>query len=321
MTAAPAGALAKIARAEVHLQALDDKIREFLQENPYSMLLEPYGKCIEQQTTQPLGPVFYAARDSSQRMHSLPASTITAPDRLISKVRIRAREIQEHPTTDWGVLIGDVVHNLRSALDHLVFDLTSIKHTPPHPFPASGQWRRVEFPITLDANEWSDHARRKLWGLSKRQRARIERLQPFRRRHDRRIRQDPRRHPLYTLHELWNADKHRTLHLTASQLGFHSLDVGSPLWQSLGLPPLQARIIYRRALGPFERGTELARIEFLDTISENAMNMHMKMNLLFNFGVAFEEGPPAYGRGVVQTLERLLNHVAAILAGFESEFR
>jgi hypothetical protein len=37
---------------------------------------------------------------------------------------------------EWGPIIGDVVHNLRSALDHLVWQLTIANgHTPPNPIP------------------------------------------------------------------------------------------------------------------------------------------------------------------------------------------
>ena len=46
----------------------------------------------------------------------------------------------------------------------------------------------------------------------------------------------------------------------------------------------------------------------------------MYMETVVTFGIAFEQGPPAYGGLVVEKLERLHDTVAEILVKFNSEF-
>src|SRR5688572_13514485 len=59
----------------------------------------------------------------------------------------------EPPVEAWGAIIGDVVHNLRSALDHLVWQLTlGNGHVPPTVIPLKRsdpdyKWRQISFPI------------------------------------------------------------------------------------------------------------------------------------------------------------------------------
>ena len=76
----------------------------------------------------------------------------------------------EPPVHEWGAMVGDVVDNLRSALDHLVWQLTLANgHTPPAVIPLKRSdpdywWRRVSFPIhTLDTRKRYPSGRRIPW--------------------------------------------------------------------------------------------------------------------------------------------------------------
>src|SRR5439155_6469068 len=69
----------------------------------------------------------------------------------------------EPPVLRWGVLIGDIVHNLASALDNLVWELAQANPHPP-PFPVNGKakdksvWtsrqRTISFPYCDDIAQW-----------------------------------------------------------------------------------------------------------------------------------------------------------------------
>jgi len=120
------------------------------------------------------------------------------------------------PPLDWGVRIGDVVHNLRSALDHLVWQLSSS--------PKAGIGGN-QFPIFRDKPTQGFDARTKdgmLYGVPDDERAKIEGLQPYVR--------DPGtedRNALVILNNLSNVDKHQIVHVVA-------------LAQTSGQPPFTA---------------------------------------------------------------------------------
>jgi hypothetical protein len=109
----------------------------------------------------------------------------------------------------WGVIFGDAMHNLRSALDHLVWQLVLLNNDEPT--------RDNQFPICeTDAAYLSQRANgqpstreRQLRGVADKHKALIDEMQPFR------TQISPgAMHALSTLRELANQDKHRLIHLT-----------------------------------------------------------------------------------------------------------
>lgn len=97
----------------------------------------------------------------------------------------------------YSVQIGEIAYNLRSALDHLVWQLVLANYKRPT--------RSNEFPIFTDAKAFQKAKTRKLSGVSRESVDRITVMQPFC--------EDPRWPLLGALQELCNIDKHRTLHL------------------------------------------------------------------------------------------------------------
>src|SRR5215213_8436860 len=114
------GCWAKIGRANVHLDFLRERVKSFTQD------LDSY-------------------------------EVETKDDWQTAKVFVHGKPVPV--VEEWGPIIGDVVHNLRSALDHLVWQLTIANgHTPPNPIPWRGQpgaeWRDIRFPIyTFDPRD------------------------------------------------------------------------------------------------------------------------------------------------------------------------
>ena len=135
--------------------------------------------------------------------------------------RIRAK-IQ--PPLEWGVWIGEVAHNLRSALDGLVYQLallngarasTRITQFPVflHPYTRKIQGRTVNGFHASKNKPRQGMGARMISLLKPDHQAIIERLQPYKRG------KGGRMSPLFQLSELNNADKHRLIQVIGVKVG------------------------------------------------------------------------------------------------------
>lgn len=79
---------------------------------------------------------------------------------------------------DVAFMAGDAVHNLRSTLDHLVWQLR-IAHegTPPDPLPSD--WIGLQFPICDSPKTFTEESQRRLRGLGAQSVQYIHHHQPF----------------------------------------------------------------------------------------------------------------------------------------------
>lgn len=116
----------------------------------------------------------------------------------------------------WALLIGDCVHNLRSALDNLCFSLARAHRDPPAD--PSG----IYFPVFDDPQRFQRDAVRTLRQLPPRAAALVERWQPFHRGDRALINRDA----LFLLKELSNQDKHRLPQVVLMSIGQRDHNVG-----------------------------------------------------------------------------------------------
>ena len=109
---------------------------------------------------------------------------------------------------EWSVRLGEIFYNLRSALDHLVWQLVLANRQKPG--------RRNAFPIVKDEGDWQRATRRlkRLKGVAPRVEAEIERMQPY----TGGIGFLFDVSKFWTLSELCNIDKHRHLNMVAVAL-------------------------------------------------------------------------------------------------------
>jgi hypothetical protein len=170
------GVHAKLDRADAHYDQLDRAISVFLADSNYH-----FG--IEIDRNRPYPESLPDHEEMAQRGY----------DRF--PVRIVYLEIDDYPPDElWGPVIGDVIHNLRSALDHLAWEIAvpSVRTRMP---------RGVAFPIFFEETKaFKDVLKR----LRSEFHALIESAQPFQ--------SGDLHHPLWLLDKLWNTDKHRSLH-------------------------------------------------------------------------------------------------------------
>lgn len=106
------------------------------------------------------------------------------------------------PLEHWGLLFGECIHNIRSALDNLAFALARLHLDPP------ARPNKIQFPIYQDEARFDNNGRCDINQLPPAAALMIEQLQPFQRN-----RPDdpgtPASDPLMLLSWLNNTDKHR----------------------------------------------------------------------------------------------------------------
>ena len=164
------GVLAKLDRAEVHRQAFDDLFEEFLGSSPYGIVTE---------------------FEPASGWHTLRWEVLRAP-----------------PLTELALVFGDMISNLRTTLDYLVWQLVLLTGRRPG--------RRTGFPVVRREKDWEAQSRVALRGVEEPWASEIEARQPFKR-PDR-----PSVHPLAILDHVNNLNKHRFLPvavLSVEQLG------------------------------------------------------------------------------------------------------
>ena len=203
------------------------------------------------------------------------------------------------PNEPFPVLIGDVVQNLRGALDHLIYALGSA-----HSGTLSEQDARYsQFPIIGDESEtgtkgigqgkWRDNALPQMVPkLSPQAQAVIEGLQPFK------LGSNFRTHILWRLNELVNRDKHRFVHVAVAQGSGMSINTN----RSRNLQILPGVI---HVYAPVMNGeTVIAKIRLapIDARSE----MHVEINPVLS--VCFKDGI-SEGKEVIKELGEIHNFV------------
>jgi hypothetical protein len=208
-------------------------------------------------------------------------------------------EVQRAPDPMWGVRIGEIVHNFRSALDHVVWELVilSTRHAP-----ARGS--KNQFPIFETAagfdgrgvSQFLRNVRPDAVDL-------IRSEQPF-------ATGEGERSPLWHLKELSDIDKHRTLHVTGAMVETFNFV----------FPPLKHdAVVHReppRGPGPIQQDSILGRAYFpgvsIWPFADDKVQCELRVD------VAFDHGIPAPGTWLVfgtladagNRTERVLRRVA-----------
>lgn len=105
------------------------------------------------------------------------------------------------PPLHWSLLVGDLIHNLRSALDHAAWALVVAKKGEDF---TQRRSRDIEFPIAKEPKYFE--SRKVLIFLDAPMRAAFKAAQPYEVTRD-----SPERDPLWGLQHAWSTDKHWAL--------------------------------------------------------------------------------------------------------------
>lgn len=228
------------------------------------------------------------------------------PHHYVSRLKIR-----QNPPPELSTIIGDIVNNARSSLDHLAWLL--VKRAGNNP---TEPGFKPQFPIfTKDPFDRSLYAKTKAWksalerwnrdtkGMAPNDIATIKRLQPYKRA------EFPWDDPVARLRELSNWDKHRELHFAGQLAGVKDWRVkrttGNVVVNPLYLRPL---------LDTVQDGAIMSRFEAYGT---GGVDPKVNVELKLAFNIAFGEGSPLSGLGVEDTIEEIGRSVDDILWTFK----
>jgi hypothetical protein len=250
-------ARAKIARAREHLDFLKADFARFVGGDPYSIRKEP------------------------------------DPDSDITLVVYYPEPIP----ACWSIILGEFLYDLRSALDHLVYDL-------------SGAMPHTEFPIYAEIQRFFETRRKhkrhgftdrsgvyKLRGISNDPAwFVIEKMQPYNA-------ENPKGTALWGLHELNNIDKHRTLHLCRRRPLYATLETDRPFTFSESEVRIPESLEHRAVVG---------RLRGVDS----------EVNVKYHFAsyITFDEGevPAIVGARVDVVCELFISQVNLVVDKIES---
>jgi hypothetical protein len=209
-------------------------------------------------------------------------------------------KVREHPPLRWGIIIGEIVHNLRSALDQLFVQLVRANGKNPG---------GTAYPILTDDPDdpSADPRTRKRWKALRKvvhsnDFAIIERTQPYKGGqlfHD---------HPFLVLNRLSNWDKHTALHLAATILVESRIEFIAV--KNCVLGPTKFR-----PEGPLVDRAVIAAAP-ITVLGPGEAEVHMDAEL--TYGVAFAEGGPpgTAGTEALEELIRVANAVHDIILEF-----
>lgn len=252
------GAKFKIARASKHIAELDEAARAYLVSAPFAV----------ERTEAPNGD-------------------------FICRVRIR-----HHVPPEWSTIVGDAVHNLRSALDLLAWQLVEAD--------GAAASQDTCFPVTRSGpREFRQLLRRALKGAGPTAIRFVTRLKPF----------NGGNEALVRLHALDISDKHRlTLVVGAAHKHVVMSTKMSVPWQDapVEFPPIALNPANRQF--PMQDGAEIFRICAAARKSDDLS----QFNLVFE--LAFGSVEEVKGLPMIETLQSMYKHVSRIVQIADEHF-
>jgi hypothetical protein len=245
----------KVERAGEHFASLSDSVRSFFDTSPYTVA------CLDDPTNNHITFCVETAKDIPIQM---------------------------------SLLAGEVIHQLRSALDHLAFQLVLANGKTPN--------THTYFPIASDASSYNGAKAKKTAGMSHIAINEIDALRPYQGGDD----------TLWLLHSLNNIEKHRELLLVGSS--FRAVDVAPELQALLTQAFAQisdspAPILPRIPLVPKDR---LYPLKPGAVLYQKPRSIAEEASPEFLFEIAFGEPDSAEGRPLLPTLKEMIERVATI---------
>lgn len=206
--------------------------------------------------------------------------------------------VREQPSPYLGTIIGDCLHNMRSALDHLLWQLLC------DPLPSDVRAAKLTFPVFIKDVVYRNAINSN--GLSRcvspAALALIERLQPYH------LGDQANRHALWIIHELSNRDKHHMICTT----------VGAAFCDEVVLTGNMNPAFFSGIINPavLNHGAELFRVPIATGESDR-----MNVNARFRFFVAISEADPWGDDGINSYLDRCLRFLKRdLIPAFEPIF-
>lgn len=256
------GCRAKIHRARMHIAELGDSVRAFTDRAPYE---------VRGEVNEATNEVVFVAQ----------ANPEFAPVPI-----------------GLTLIAGEIAHQLRSALDHLVWQLV-IANTGHPP-----QGTKSGFPIFLTQAGYAARAPARIVGVSAHAATRIEAAQPYH------AGPDAERTLTWVVHELNNTDKHRIIPVTTT----YSF-VGHVRMLRDDSPPADILPWQEEVREPLHDGMVIARVPITDRMDG------ARFDIPIGLDVAFEQVSGVIRQPATSLLIEATDYVSALIESFRGEFR
>lgn len=254
-----AGVEAKLRRANAHLEVINDEIGKFNASDPYH---------------------FFTEYDEVRQQMVARAKAVIHPDEEL-----------------WATVIGDCVHNFRSALDHLAHPLLTLAGETPKTGRGGTAFPIYDTCVGPKGGPRTPAITGESGAVGGPVLAFVKGVQPYERV------DDPDQHPLWVLSELDNMDKHRALTTTSFALQDFSLG-------KLEMWDVAVHFDHIGFVGAFNEKTELARW----SVTPTGPDPHMNVGGNGATDVAFDSScGPAADRLVLPTLDEIKCYVTNII--------
>lgn len=240
------GCQLKLDRAYEHVEALNREIGAFLRRKPY----EPLDKFDRE------------------------------ADEYIVWMRVR-----DTPPVRWSIIIGEMVHNLRSALDHLAWQL--VKANEGNPTRDTGFPIFTQDPFAENANERTlERWEAMTAGMLPDDVAIIQEAQPYKR--------GDKMNRFFILNSLSNRDKHREMHFAQNIMRYSKIGFDN-------VRDCKLEALMRPYRGTVENETIFQHYRVVKT----GENPYVDVQTECAFDIAFAEPRPIAGFSVTETLVSL----------------
>jgi hypothetical protein len=248
--------------------------------------------------------IAYLRREMDAWLGRKPYYLVSETDAKAGKIVVKIR-VREQIPDQFSAVIGDIIHNFRSALDHLAWALVLVNKGMPS--------ERTQFPINKDRKSLEAALPRCLAGASSKAIEAVKKLQPHKGGYG-----APGNEILWAIHDLDRIDKHRLIvpigaaH-TRSQMRF---SVGIPLhknFQWIGPPIVGAN---KPLAIPVEDGKTVAEL-----IQVGApLPPEIQLNCKVTFSILFSDGNALSRQPLAETLPIMGKHVEDIINTFDAKF-
>jgi hypothetical protein len=188
-----------------------------------------------------------------------------------------------------ATITGDVLHSLRSALDHLAYQLVHIGTG------GAGPFEHVYFPIADSPEKYETSKVRKVEGMREEAVKAIDAIKPYKGGND----------TLWRLHRLNIINKHRLILMIGNAL--YGVDITHRRRRN-GLLPLERVFDY-----PVKR---LALVKEGDVLLTEGPRLNVDYYLQFPFDVAFGEPGVLESESVFETLQQMCDLIDNVVSSF-----
>ena len=199
-------------------------------------------------------------------------------------------------------LIGEIIHTLRTALDHLAYQLLLVSTTP-----TPAEESRIKFPIYDDSKTTEADAFGPIKTLRKEIIEAIRKVNPSK----------SGQPLLWILHSLDIVDKHRRILIC--HLAHHSVFIRDALRQLLtetGYADMVPFVALRPAFFTSQRTGRKAQVGDVLMVAPPGYDK-VNEKLQFTFDIAFDEPQIIEGKSVIETLDATIKVVEHLITSFE----